>query len=615
MILKSIIKLNTKFKRLILISLDIFIITVSVWFSFWLRTQNSYIEYLQNSFWILPTTLILGIFIYNVTGYYRGLLTYSGSSFIYKSAIINLLVITVSISFGLLNQLNMPPRSIWIIIYILIFGLNGLIRIFIRDYSRSITISAKKTPHVVIYGAGAAGAQLINSIKTVGNYRIIFIVDDDQRLWRRNINGIKIFSPDYLKNNRSNIDYVLFSIPSMPLFKKKNIIYKIQELGLSVLEVPSLEDIQKGRKKLETLIPVVIDNLLEREAVEPIPELLSKEVNDSIVLITGAGGSIGRELSLQIIKSKPKKIILLDSNERNLFEIINIIKTDSPRFLSYSPILGDCCDEKLISKVIKENKVQLIFHAAAYKHVHIVEQNPIQGLYNNIISSYIICKVSALLKIKKVILISSDKAVRPTNIMGASKRISEILFQAHDHKYENTCFSMVRFGNVLNSSGSVVPLFREQIKRGGPITITHPDVIRYFMTIKEAAQLVIQSSALARGGEVFLLDMGEPVKILNLAKQMISLSGLSLKNNNNNGDIEIIYTGLKTGEKLYEELLINNNSESTAHPLIFKAAEKYINYEKIIPLILNLEKSLVNYDLQNSFTIVKQIVPEWEKSY
>ena len=247
-------------------------------------------------------------------------------------------------------------------------------------------------------------------------------------------------------------------------------------------------------------------------------------------------------------------------------------------------------------------------------HVSLVEQNPIQGLYNNIISSYIICKVAASKRLKKVILVSSDKAVRPTNIMGASKRISEVLFQAYDKQFKGTCFSIVRFGNVLNSSGSVVPLFRDQIKRGGPITITHPDVIRYFMTIKEASQLVIQSSALSKGGEVFLLDMGKPIKILHLAKRMIRLSGLTIKKNNNFGDIEIVYTGLRSGEKLYEELLIDNNSERTSHPLIFKAEEKFISYEKIIPLIMDLEKLLKKYDLKDSLKIVKIIVPEWVRT-
>lgn len=615
MLFKSIIKLSPKLKRLILIILDLTIINISVLLAFWLRTQYEYINYLNNSIWIIPVLSIFGVIVYNITGYYRGLLTYAGSSFIYKSGFSNFLLITLTFLFGLLNQLNMPPRSIWIITYILIFGSNGLIKIFLRDYARSIAISKKKPAHVVIYGGGDAGAQLINSIKTVGNYKIKFIIDDNKSLWKRNIDGIKIYSPEYLKKTRLKIDYVLLAIPSAPLFKKKKIIYKVQNLGYPVLQVPSLEDIERGRAKIENLVPVEIDNLLERDAVEPIPELLKKEINNSVVLITGAGGSIGSEISLQITKTSPKKIILFDSNEKNLFEITNYIKRKNPEITFLKSVLGNCCDENLINKILKEDKVQIIFHASAYKHVNIVEQNPIQGLYNNVISTEVICKTSSNLEIKKVILISSDKAVRPTNIMGASKRISELLFQAYDEKFKNTCFSMVRFGNVLNSSGSVVPLFREQLKRGGPLTITHPKVIRYFMTIKEASQLVIQSSALAKGGEVFLLDMGEPVKILNLAKQMITLSGLTLRNKQNkNGDIEITFTGLKAGEKLYEELLIDNYSKPTKHPLIFKAEENFIPYKKLLPLIDNLKKSLKDYDLQKSLRIVKLIVPEWERS-
>ena len=603
-------------KTLILLVFDLIVINASIYFSFWLRSSELFSLYLLESSWIFPIFSFLGILIYVKTGYYRGLLNYAGSSHVYKSIITNLVVVLSAISFGTIFQLSMPPRSIWIITYILVFGANGLIRIFLRDFGRSISQSKRLSSRVVIYGAGAAGAQLISSIKTVGNYKIIFIIDDNKELWNRDINGIKIFSPKKIKEKKIDIDYVLFAIPSLPLYKRKQIIYEIQNLGIPILQVPSLDDIAKGKAKLENLKPVEIEDLLDRDTVSPIQELLKKEINNSIILITGAGGSIGSEISLQICKIRPKRLILFDSSERNLYEITNNLQKFKSENLDLISILGDCCDEELIKKIVSENKVQIIFHASAYKHVNLVEQNPIQGLYNNIVSSYVICRVSSLFKVKKVILISSDKAVRPTNIMGASKRVSELIFQAHGEKFKSTCFSMVRFGNVLNSSGSVVPLFKEQIKKGGPITITHPDVIRYFMTIEEASQLVIQASALAEGGEVFLLDMGKPVKIIDLAKQMIKLSGLTLKNKTcKDGDIEIIFTGLRSGEKLYEELLIENNSKTTSHPLIFKAEENFIEYSSLILLVDSLIDSLKKHNLEITFKRLEVIVPEWKNSF
>ena len=604
-------------KTLILLLLfDLIVINASIYFSFWLRSSELFSLYLLESSWIFPIFSFLGILIYVKTGYYRGLLNYAGSSHVYKSIITNLVVVLSAISFGTIFQLSMPPRSIWIITYILVFGANGLIRIFLRDFGRSISKSKRLSSRVVIYGAGAAGAQLISSIKTVDNYKIIFIIDDNKELWNRDINGIKIFSPKKIKEKKIDIDYVLFAIPSLPLYKRKQIIYEIQNLGIPILQVPSLDDIAKGKAKLENLKPVEIEDLLDRDTVSPIQELLKKEINNSIILITGAGGSIGSEISLQICKIRPKRLILFDSSERNLYEITNNLQKFKSENLDLISILGDCCDEELIKKIVSENKVQIIFHASAYKHVNLVEQNPIQGLYNNIVSSYVICRVSSLFKVKKVILISSDKAVRPTNIMGASKRVSELIFQAHGEKFKSTCFSMVRFGNVLNSSGSVVPLFKEQIKQGGPITITHPDVIRYFMTIEEASQLVIQASALAEGGEVFLLDMGKPVKIIDLAKQMIKLSGLTLKNKTcKDGDIEIIFTGLRSGEKLYEELLIENNSKTTSHPLIFKAEENFIEYSSLILLVDSLIDSLKKHNLEITFKRLEVIVPEWQNSF
>ena len=611
MLYSKISKFTILQKKLILIFIDLNVLVFSVWFSFWLRISNPLSFYFLNSIWIIPIICLLAIPIYLLTGFYRGLLTYTGSSYIYKSAVSNFLIVLGTFLIGFILKFQMPPRSIWVIIYIVICGLNALIKIGLRDFIRSLS-SSKKIKKVVIYGAGSAGAQLISSLRTNGDFKILFLVDDNKALWSRNICGIKIRPPSFLKNI-DEIDNILLAIPSISNIRRKEIIYSIQDLGFSILEVPSIEEITTGKSKIENLKSIEIEDLLSRDIVEPIPELLSRNIKDSNILVTGAGGSIGSEISLQLINLKPAKLILIDNNEKNLFDLKNklnkINKTDEKIQLK----LGNCCDEIFMNKVLSENKIQLIFHSAAYKHVSLVEENPIQGLFNNIISSYILCKLSSELKVQKVILISTDKAVRPSSIMGASKRVSELLFQAYDSFYQDTCFSMVRFGNVLNSSGSVIPLFRKQIKLREDLTITHPDVIRYFMTIKEAAQLVIQSSSLAEGGDVFLLDMGEPVQILDLAKQMIKLSGLTIQDENNiNGDIKIVFTGLKAGEKLYEELLINNDAKPTKHPLIFKGEEKFIPYNEILPIMEKLEKSLENNDLLESLEILKNLVPEWK---
>ena len=614
MIYSQITKLKFWERKLILIFIDLNILIFCVWFSFWLRISEPYSKFFLNSLWIIPVICLLAIPIYVFSGYYRGLLTYNNSFFIYKSSISNFFLVLGTFLIGYFFNLVMPPRSIWPLIYILILSLGALVKIGLRDYVRAISVSGGKLQNVAIYGAGSAGAQLINSLRTVGNYKIKFLVDDDKNLWGRNIGGIKIYPPEHLRKINFNLDNILLAIPSLSLTKRRKIINKIQELGFSILEVPSIEEITEGKAKIENLRRIDIENLLARDVVEPIPQLLNKGINRKVILITGAGGSIGSEISIQIVKMKPRKLILIDINEKNLYELINNLNEyDNSGNIKF--VLGDSGDFNFMKQLISSNNVDLIFHTSAYKHVNLVENNPIQGLLNNVMSSFVICEVSSLLKVPKVILISSDKAVRPKNIMGASKRVSEILFQSFNNQFPGTCFSMVRFGNVLNSSGSVIPLFKKQIKNLSPITITHPEVIRYFMTIKEASQLVIQASSLAKGGEVFLLDMGEPIKILNLAKQMISLSGLTIKNEENpNGDIEIIFTGLRPGEKLYEELLIDDNSKVTPHPLIFKAEEKYISYDEILKLIKKLKKSLLNLDLEESLTLLKEIVPEWQRS-
>ena len=399
----------------------------------------------------------------------------------------------------------------------------------------------------------------------------------------------------------------------------------LQNLELPILDIPSIDEITKGKTKIDSLRPIPIEELLGREVIEAQSDLMNLAIKNKIIMITGAGGSIGSELCRQVIQHKPKKIVILEISEENLYKINEDLSQININDVKLVSILGSSSNYKLVNKSIKDNNIDIIFHAAAYKHVPIVELNPIEGIKNNIFSTVAVCQASAENNIEKLILISTDKSVRPTNIMGASKRVAELIVQAYaekestffkkDASYKKTLFSMVRFGNVLGSSGSVVLKFKEQIKHGGPITLTDPNIIRYFMTIKEAAQLVIQSSVLSEGGDIFLLDMGDPVKIYDLAKQMINLSGLSIKNENNkDGEIEIISTGLRPGEKLYEELLINAKSKPTSNPRIFKAYEDSIKYFVVEKILEDLKFHLENYNLEESLNILKELVPEWKKN-
>ncbi len=385
---------------------------------------------------------------------------------------------------------------------------------------------------------------------------------------------------------------------------------------MSVLRIPSLSEIASGKSRIDSLRPILIEDIIGRDTIPPDPNLLLKAIDHKSILITGAGGSIGSELARKVLNNNPSILILLEINEPSLYRIKEELSKKFPEE-KIIPILGSATSKKLIEILIHKYKINLIFHSAAYKHVPLVEENPITGIENNIFSTLNICEVSNRLNIEKVVLISSDKAVRPANFMGASKRLSELIFQAYSKiniENENkTCFTMVRFGNVLGSSGSVVPLFTKQISEGGPLTITHKEMVRYFMTIEEASDLVIQSCALAEGGEIFLLDMGKSVYIKNLAEKMIKLAGLKVQNDNNPKDgIEIIYTGLRPGEKLFEELLISAKSEKTLHPLIYKAREDSISPKVLFNTLEELKCSLHDFNFEGSSILLKTLVPEWE---
>ena len=398
---------------------------------------------------------------------------------------------------------------------------------------------------------------------------------------------------------------------------RRKILNSITNQNIPILQIPSINDLAEGKININSLKPINIEDLLGRDKAPPDPKLLSKAIKKEVVCITGAGGSIGSEICKKVLDNEPEKIILVDNSEPSLYSIHKKLTALNHKNIKLIPILASVCNEELMIKHIKEQNISVIFHAAAYKHVPLVEQNPLEGIKNNSFGTLSLCKAAYKLGIKNITLISTDKAVRPTSCMGASKRLAELIFtyfSKKNKKDKKTIFSMVRFGNVLNSSGSVVPLFKEQIETGGPITLTHPDVVRYFMTMEEAAELVIQSSALANGGDIFLLDMGEAIKIYDLAIKMIKLSGYKLKNKENpEGDIEIINIGLRSGEKLYEELLVSELSEKTKHPLIYRSLEDSNLSNDFIEKINSLEISLKQNNHKEVISFMKSFVPEWKR--
>lgn len=577
--------------------------------------------------WFILITPLLGIFIYLFSGQYKSLTRFTTSKTIYQLALRNLatLFIIFLTPFTEISLFKINP--IWFVqAWIILSVFSGSPRIFLRDFllkNKKTTLSKFKKK-VVIYGAGYEGVLLYNSMIIEGLYEILCFIDNDTSLWDREINGIKIHPPKYIEFNSIKIDQILLANPFKDNFEKSKILNNLQKYNIPIFSIPKIEDIASGEFSISQLKAISIEDLLSRKSVNAMPELLGKNIKDFSICVTGAGGSIGSELCRQIIKQNPTKLILLENNEYALYKINEELIDFCPKKTVLKPVLMNAINQKELENLFNNEKVDRIFHSAAYKHVPLVERNPIQGLANNILSSLAICHASVNSSVKHTILISSDKAVRPTSIMGVSKRISELIFQAFALKVENnkfknnekTCFSMVRFGNVLGSSGSVVPLFQKQIASGGPITLTHEKINRYFMTINEAAQLVIQAAVLAKGGDVFLLDMGKPIPIKELAKKMIRLSGLAIKDKNNiNGDIEIITTGLRNGEKLFEELLIDNeSSERTDHPLIFKAKENSIMPDILLPKIDQLKIAMKNQDLNYCYKIISNLVPEWDKS-
>ncbi len=550
---------------------------------------------------------------------------YFSSLNIYVFAFRNFLTLLTVFLFGSILNLNQPSIDTYLTFWFLLTIFFSIYRVLVRDFLINFkNLSKKKLSRIAIFGAGDAGSQLCRSIKNSGEYEIVCFFDDNHLLEGKRIYGVKILSSNKIEKMKREFDKVFLAIPSLNLRAKRDVLNKLQDIGVSVFQVPTIEEIITGKNQILDLKPISISDLLGRKSVKPYFNLYGKGVDNQNVCVIGAGGSIGGELCFQIAALNPNKLLLIDNSEPSLYSINSELRKLNKKKIIIKTYLGDAKDENFLQQIFKEENIEVIFHAAAYKHVPLVEENPVIGVYNNVFSTISIAKAAIEADVKKVLLISTDKAVRPSNVMGASKRLSELVFKSfyqNSSKFilkENgnksrTIFTMVRFGNVLGSSGSVVPLFLKQISEGGPITLTDNNMYRYFMSIQEAAQLVIQSIALASGGEVFILDMGKPVKILFLAEQMIKFSGLTIKNKQNpNGDIEIITIGSRPGEKLSEELLIKGEFVKTDHPLIYREDVDNKIPKDFSGLLNSLEESIKRNNKISTLKYLSKLVPEWD---
>ena len=622
--IKIILNFKPFYRKLVLFIIDLLLINLSFHSTSFFFGHSLIINFEKHIYFILLLTF-LAVPIYKYSGQYKSLARYISNYSIYRMIARNTFLVILATSLSSIFNITIPPYREILFLYLILNVFLIFMRIVLCDILSKVLNKKIENNYkrIAIYGTGERSVQLLNILKNHNQYKIRFFIDDDPSLDGRFINKYPIYNSKILKKFSNSLDLILFPTLNGSEAKSKKILNKLQMGNIPIAKIPSIDQITNGLVKIESLKPIQIEDYLGREPVSPNKELLNSAINGLRICIIGAGGSIGGELARQVLKIGPSKLILIERSEPSLFKInyelinLNISK------IEIKSILGSAKDYKLMQKIFLEEKIDVVFHAAAYKHVSLVENNPIQGISNNVLSTNQICKACCNSYVKKMILISKDKAFRPKNIMGASKRLYEILVKAYSklnlenqniYKNTNTIFSIVRFGNVLNSSGSVLPLFRKQIESGGPITLTHELVERYFMTIPEAAQLVIQASSLSKGGEVFL-HMGESKRIKELAEKMIISSGLEIKSKDNpDGDIEIIKIGLRPGEKLYEELLIDGTSTETKHPLIYKANEKFINPNDLFKEVEKLEKSLKNMEKNNVLSIIENLIPEWSNN-
>ena len=592
---------------------DTFAIIFVLWVSFSIRLGEYYFP--NNSFILLMffASPVIGTIIFKQYGLYRSVTRYVGFDALW--------IIFQAISFyslvwgAIFLGGGGVPRSVVLINWILMLCTIGAIRIGARWILTKRKANSKQRKRALVYGAGSAGIQLASALNYSQEYKVVAFIDEAKVLHGANILGLNVFSENNIGNmiKKLKIDDVLLAIPSSARTKRFKIIAALEAFPVHVRMLPSVSALAGGRITADDLQEVSIEDLLGRDTVMPNQQLLSKAITGKAVMVTGAGGSIGSEICRQIINLKPKRLILFDMSELALFSVEKELSRYSELKTEIYPVLGSVNNETRLRNVFKHFKVNTIYHAAAYKHVPMVEFNNTEGVNNNVFGTLSCAQAAIDSNVETFVLISTDKAVHPTNTMGATKRCAELILQALSKKQKGTKFTMVRFGNVLNSSGSVIPLFKSQIKEGGPVTVTDKSITRYFMMISEAVELVIQAGSMGGGGDVFVLDMGKPVKIDLLAKKMIKFSGLEVKDESNpDGDIEIKYTGLRPGEKLFEELLIGDNTIDTENPLIMRAREDMLSWEKLKPILENLKENVESGNNEKIRKILIQLVPTFK---
>jgi FlaA1/EpsC-like NDP-sugar epimerase len=579
-------------KRMVSLFIDSLFLVFAFWAALLVRLDD--ISVLSNgNFWmvisiVLPISLVLFVKL----GLYRAVLRYMGLQAL-VAILIGVTVSTITLVLVSFYTEAHIPRTVPLIYAAFALVFVGGSRTIVRSI---VGTGMKRTGEpVIIYGAGVSGRQLLTSLVQSHEYYPFAFVDDDVSLHGTVIQGVHVHSPSIIRKliKQKSATKVLLAMPSASRAKRQAILTRLEPLVVQVLTIPAMADLVNGTKLYTDIKEVEIDDLLGRDAVNPREDLLSANIKDKVVMVTGAGGSIGSELCRQILKQSPKKLILFELSEFALYAIdreLNAIAKELGLAVRILPMMGTVQRENRVQAIMESFGVQTVYHAAAYKHVPLVEHNVVEGVRNNVFGTLYTAKAAIAAKVETFVLISTDKAVRPTNVMGTTKRMAELVLQALSREQNKTRFCMVRFGNVLGSSGSVVPLFRAQIANGGPVTVTHPEITRFFMTIPEASQLVIQAGAMGKGGDVFVLDMGKSVKIVDLAKKMINLSGYEIRSDKNpEGDIEIEFSGLRPGEKLYEELLIGDDVTGTEHERIMTANELFLTWDEYSVILDRLD--------------------------
>jgi FlaA1/EpsC-like NDP-sugar epimerase len=614
---QAILALPRPTKRLIMIAADALAIPMALWAALALKFDRLD-PLLERTFAYFLVAIVSALFFFAVMGLYRAVIRFMGpraTATVIAGVSLSVLVLAVFDRFYANHQI---PLSAFGIYWALALPWVGGSR-FIARYLFLRRSGAKGTAaRIAIYGAGNAGARVCSALFAGPDFEPVAFIDDKKSLQGSSINGIAVYGPDGLQElvRRRRIDRIVLAMPSISRRRRREILTALEPLGVHVQSLPNLSDLISGKAQINELCDVDVSDLLGRDPVPPRPKLSGACIRGKCVLVTGAGGSIGSELCRQIIRLDPARLVLFEMSELALYNIqreLEEVAANERLNAEIVPLLGNAHHRHRVREVLGTFGVQTIYHAAAYKHVPIVEHNVIEGIHNNVISTWYTAEAALETGVETFVLISTDKAVNPANVMGATKRLAELVLQALQERTTHTRFCMVRFGNVLASSGSVVPLFQEQIRRGGPVTVTHPDVIRYFMTIPEAAQLVLQAGSMAKGGDVFVLDMGRPVRIDDLARRLINLMGLTVRDAASpDGDIEIEYTGLRTAEKLFEELLIGTNVTGTDHPMILRAIEHHLPWARMQQILNEQLVALASFDCHRALALLTESVAEYQ---